>query len=108
MARLSGASAAIDISDGLVSDLRHLGDASGVGIALDSLPVASGATEEEALGGGEEYELLVATPDPDTLVGAYRAAGLRPPLAVGWCTGSHGRYERSGAALPDGGWRHRF
>jgi thiamine monophosphate kinase len=70
--------------------------------------VADGATEEEALGGGEEYELLLATPDPDALVGAYRAAGLRPPLAVGWCTGSQGRYEWSGAALPDGGWQHRF
>ena len=76
-ARLSGASAAIDISDGLVADLRHLGRASGVGVALDDLPVADGATEEEALGGGEDYELLVATADPDALVGRLRCG--RPP-----------------------------
>ena len=108
VARLSGASAAIDVSDGLISDLRHLGGSSRVGIDLEALPVAQGATEEEALGGGEEYELLVATPEPDDLVRGYRAAGLRPPLAVGRCTGRPGRYEWDGVALPEGGWRHRF
>ncbi len=108
VARLSGASAAIDISDGLISDLRHLGCASGVGIELDTLPVAAGATEEEGLGGGEEYELLVATPDPGSLVRAYRAAGLRPPAAIGRCTTDTGEYTWSGTPLPEGGWHHRF
>ncbi len=107
-ARLAGASAAIDISDGLASDLTHLGASSGVGVELDAIPVARRATEEEALGGGEDYELLVATPDPDALIGAYRAAGLRPPVAIGWCTDRPGRYRLAGAALPAGGWRHRF
>jgi thiamine-monophosphate kinase len=108
VARLSGASAAIDISDGVVADVRHLGRSSGVGVALDTLPVADGATEAEALHGGEEYELLVATPDPDRLVAAYRSAGLRPPAAVGRCTGRPGEYLRGGEPLPSGGWRHRF
>jgi thiamine-monophosphate kinase len=108
VARLSGATAAIDISDGLVADARHLGGSSGVGIALEMLPVADGATEAEALHGGEEYELLVATPHPDRLVGAFHSAGLRPPAAIGWCTGRTGEYVRNGEPLPAGGWRHRF
>ena len=74
VARLAGATSAIDISDGLVAEVGHLGRASGVGVVLESLPVAEGATEEEALGGGEEYELLVATPDPDRLVEAFRSS----------------------------------
>jgi thiamine-monophosphate kinase len=108
VARLSGATAAIDVSDGLVAEVRHLGRASGVGVALETLPVADGATEEEAMGGGEEYELLVATPDPDRLVAAYRSAGLRDPVTVGRCTDRAEVFERDGQPLPPVGWRHRF
>ncbi len=108
VARLSGATAAIDVSDGLVAEVRLLGRASGVGVALESVPVAGGATEEEALGGGEEYELLVATPDPEGLVAAYRSAGLREPVTVGRCTDRAGVFERGGTPLPPVGWRHRF
>jgi thiamine-monophosphate kinase len=63
-------SAMIDISDGLLSDLWHIMDASGVGAVLDgdSIPIGKcvldyfQADREEALsqalGGGEDYELL--------------------------------------------------
>ena len=50
MARLSGATSAIDVSDGLLADLGHLARASGVGVALDTVPVMDGATLDEALG----------------------------------------------------------
>jgi thiamine-monophosphate kinase len=55
------AGAAIDLSDGLAQDLRHLCRASGVGaeIHVDRLP-RSAATEDMALAGGEDYELLLA------------------------------------------------
>jgi thiamine-monophosphate kinase len=107
-ARLSGASAAIDISDGLVADSGHLAQASGVGIALDRLPVVEGGTREEALYGGEEYELLLATGHPDRLVEAFADAGHRPPVPIGVCTVRHGEIVLNGDPLTPGGWRHRF
>ena len=59
-----GATALMDISDGLSLDLARLCAASGVGarIAADAIPVAPGADRDEALGGGEDYELLATLP----------------------------------------------
>jgi thiamine-monophosphate kinase len=59
---MNGARAAIDVSDGLLAELAHLAAASAVRIALDdaAVPVAPGATVDDALRGGEEYELVVA------------------------------------------------
>ena len=56
----SNASAGIDVSDGLVQDLGHILDASGVGAHLDSasIPVNENATRDDALYGGDDYELL--------------------------------------------------
>ena len=107
-ARRAGASAAIDISDGFAADIDRLARASGVGIALDQVPVFEGATREEALHGGEDYELVVATPDPQALVGAFLAVGLRPPVAVGRCTDGAGPVVLDGEPLPPRGWVHRF
>lgn len=58
------ATACIDLSDGLSSDLAHLCRESGVGaeIVADRLPLGTGATVEQALYGGEDYELLFAAP----------------------------------------------
>jgi thiamine-monophosphate kinase len=107
-ARRSGVGAAIDLSDGLVADLRHLAHASGVGADLDTVPVAEGATRDEALSGGEDYELLVATGSPDALVATFRAADLAAPLPIGRCTDRPGRLTLGGDPLPPGGWLHRF
>ena len=66
------ASSAIDLSDGLLQDLGHILDASGVGAELESarVPVAPGATLTQALSGGDDYELC------------FTLAGEPPPLAI--------------------------
>jgi thiamine-monophosphate kinase len=58
------ASAALDVSDGLSTDLAHLCAESGVAAEVDAalLPIALGATLDQALDGGEDYELLFTAP----------------------------------------------
>jgi len=63
------ASAAIDVSDGLLQDLGHLCAASagassgpvGASLESDQIPLWPGATLEQALRGGDDYELCFTT-----------------------------------------------
>jgi len=59
-----GASAAVDISDGLVADLGQLSAASGVLVSIDAarVPCFSDVNTDTALSSGEEYELIVTSP----------------------------------------------
>ncbi len=54
------ATAAIDLSDGLSTDLAHVCEESSVAAEVETglLPVHSGATLDHALSGGEDYELM--------------------------------------------------
>lgn len=56
------ATAAMDLSDGLSLDLSRLCLASGLSAHIESPPVFPGATLEQALHGGEDYELLFTVP----------------------------------------------
>ncbi len=99
-ARGAGATAMIDVSDGLIADLGHIADESGVGFALDEVPLAPGATLEQALTGGEDYELVFTAPAPRVPVG----------LRVGVCTADPAERTLAGQPLPVGvgGWEHEF
>jgi thiamine-monophosphate kinase len=100
------------VSDGLAADVRHLADASGVGVAIEQVPVAIGVSrvsdrpEELALGGGEDYELVFAAPDPDRIEGAFAEAGLGLPLRIGRCTADPRERRLRDGELPSLGWEH--
>jgi thiamine-monophosphate kinase len=87
-----GAHAGIDISDGLVGDVGHLAAASGVTITLSptSVPLVDGVTVGEALGSGEEYEIVVAIPkeafmnEGALLIANFEAEFGIPLTAVGY------------------------
>jgi thiamine-monophosphate kinase len=115
----AGVRCAIDVSDGLVQDLGHIARASGVAIRVDvtRLPLSPELIEcfpaqaaGLALGGGEDYELVLCAPAVviESLLGRMEA-----PLTV---IGEVVRHDEPHVAvvdetgrqipLPRGGWDH--
>lgn len=107
-ARGAGVNAMMDLSDGLALDLHRLCDASGVGFALDVVPVAPGATFRDALSGGEDYELLMVTSDPGRLSMLFADRGLRRPITLGRTLEKRDERTLKGAALARMGFEHDF
>ncbi|HJX13255.1 MAG TPA: thiamine-phosphate kinase [Dehalococcoidales bacterium] len=115
----NGIATAIDISDGLIADLRHICEASRVGarVHADKLPVHQTVKDsfgekalELALGGGEDYELLF-TGAADTV--ARAGAAMACPVTVigeitGGKTGHIDLVNAAGRAVKADrtGWRH--
>jgi thiamine-monophosphate kinase len=77
--RKLGVSAAIDLSDGISLDLARLCRESNVSadIFSSSLPLSRHATLEEALNGGEDYELLFTAPRKLKVPGAIAKLAIR-------------------------------
>lgn len=96
-------SAMMDLSDGLAKDLPRLAAASGCGFELGEVPANRGCTREQALGDGEDYELLLAVPEKRWKAAAAAWAEAFPKLpltAVGRLT------EPGKGAQLRGGWDH--
>ncbi|MBK1697934.1 thiamine-phosphate kinase [Rhodovibrio salinarum] len=117
------ATAALDISDGLVADLAHLCAASGLAAEIDAaaLPLSTGVQQlierdsarlSTALTGGDDYELVFAVPSErrDALVELARELDL-PLTCIGHLEEGAGEVTVRG---PDGtvvktaqtGWQH--
>ncbi len=73
-----GATAAMDLSDGLSTDLERLANAGGVGAEIDerAVPRFRGATAAQALHGGEDYELLFTVPAKKKVPPSFRRIRL--------------------------------
>jgi thiamine-monophosphate kinase len=113
MALRGVASAAIDVSDGLLGDLGKLCDASGVGaiLELEQLPLSRAllasfdATQAErfALGGGDDYELAFAVPRAAVSEMETSLATIGRITRIGEIVTGHGvRCQRAGQTVKPG------
>ncbi|HXK06879.1 MAG TPA: thiamine-phosphate kinase [Verrucomicrobiae bacterium] len=98
------ATAAMDLSDGLSLDLHRLASASGLRAEINAPPVYPHASLDQALHGGEDYELLF-TVAPDTRVPAsFRGIAL---TRIGTMRkGTRGAVTLDGRPLPPLGYDH--
>lgn len=96
------ATSAMDLSDGLSLDLHRLCAASGLSAQIESPPVYPGATMEQALHGGEDYELLFTASSqvPKNFV------GLKLSQIGTMKKGKPGHVELNGKLLSRKGWDH--
>ncbi len=73
-----------------------------------TLPVAEGATLEEAISGGEDYELLIATDDVERLRAVFASNGLSEPLRIGRVVSDESVRTLNGEPLVRRGYEHRL
>ncbi|BDS04976.1 thiamine-monophosphate kinase [Oceaniferula spumae] len=98
--------AMMDLSDGLAKDLPRLAKMSGCGFKIDesSVPCNPGSSVGQAIGDGEDYELLFAIPADQVTALKEKWAGRFPDLQltdVGELTKAD-----KGDSGQSGGWEH--
>ena len=99
-----GATAAMDLSDGLSLDLHRFCAASGLRAEISPPPAYRGATLEQALHGGEDYELLFTAPARVRVPEAFQGLAL---TRIGTMRrGAAGAVEMDGEPLPPLGYDH--
>ena len=98
------ATAAMDISDGLSLDLRRLCIASEVSAEIVAPPCFPGASLEQALHGGEEYELLFTVRDGTRVPTEFQGLPLTRIGAM--VSGNAGEVRLGGQPLPPRGYDH--
>ena len=103
------ARAMIDCSDGLSVDLAHICEESNVGAIVNRelIPVAPGASFDQALHGGEDYELIFTAPPKAQI--PIEIEGVRV-TEIGWITRERGIYltdlRTNPQPLEPRGWQH--
>lgn len=118
-AALAGATAMIDVSDGLIADARHIAEASRVTVELASDRLQPGRELTQAadclgvdpliwiMQGGEDHALLatfdpaVRLPDGFTVIGQVHSSGSDDVLVDGQAWVSRGGFDHFAAADPD-------
>lgn len=97
--------AMMDLSDGLAKDLPRLATSSGCGFQIDlaALPLTSGCTPAQAIGDGEDYEILFAI-EPARIGGLIAAWSAEFPDLPLTHIGS--LVEISAGQSLTGGWEH--
>ena len=97
------ATSAMDLSDGLSLDLLRLCEASGLRAEVGMPPIFPGATRQQALHGGEDYELLFTAPARKRVPAEFE--GL-PLTRIGTMRRGKAGVTLDGAPLEALGWDH--
>jgi len=98
------ATAAMDLSDGLSIDLWRLARASQLAASIEAPPRFHGATRDQALHGGEDYELLFTVSPRTSIPTAFEGLPLTPIGVMH--KGRPGRVLLDGHPLPPLGYDH--